>query len=688
MATVSELETVLTADDSDLRRGLDSGDNQVGNFARNTNRRLGQLAMGFAGFALSATTAIGGAALAASISWEDSFADVRKTVGDLTDEELADLEIQLREMATTGVTGSLEDAHSQLAAIAALGGQLGVAGDDLDEFTQTVAAFGVAAESVPTEQAALFFAQFANLTGLDIGEDVDNIADAVVHLGNNLSTTEPMIINFGERMGSLANVGFEADEILGWGAAMASLGLSAELGSTNFALSIADMQRATREGGDDLATWAETAGMAADEFAELANSDPSAAFDAFVEGLGQMESSDAQATLDALNITGTEQRRVIMSLAGSYDTVTQALDLAEEGFAGNNAAMTEAEAKADTTGGKLALLKNNVIDLAIALGDELSPGFNRVLDGLIALTEGDITGINDIALGITDMAESVGELFGLGGEDGELEWVERLEAGIIVFGDLQDAMSGMGPAAMALSIIFDNLGRDLEQFYLETQIQFDEWALGFRQAVLDATGGRVDIAPDLQVDTSELRSQLYDLQIADAITDAIREDLNAGAIDLSDEMIQMGGLDFSLAQAIELDAVDAEDFGVEGRAALESALLMAFEQGDEEAQNLLLPLAAELDFDIESIASQAQENVVGTVEGEAYDAVATVDITLMPGQIDASAVDLAIAATTANSQNNSRGGGDNYVVNSYGQNAYDLVNTVQTAARDSGANGG
>lgn len=686
MATVSELQTVLTADDSQLQSGLNRGDNRIQDFARNTNRRLGTMARNFASFGIGAGVAIGTAAITASVQWESSFADVRKTVGDLNEEELAELEVTLREMATTGVTGSLANAHEELAGIAALGGQLGVAGDDLDEFTETVAAFGVATDSLSTEEAALFFAQFANLTGLDIGEDVDNISDAVIHLGNNLSTTEDKIANYGLRLGNLANVGFEPDEILGWGAAMASLGISAERGSTNFTLSISDMQRAAREGGDELETFADTAGMASDEFAELANSDPSGAFDAFIAGLADLEASDAQQVLDDLNITGTEQRSVIMSLAGGYDTLTTSLDLAAEGFEGNEAAMTEAEAKADTTAGKLNLLTNKAKDLAIALGDELSPGFNQVLDGLIGFTEGDAGGgLSDVALGFTDMAESVAELFGAGGEEG-LRWTEDLQTGIEVVGLLQDAIYGVGPAALALQIMWNNTMRNIEMAVLRVWIQLTGLTSQLRQTVLDVTGGQVDIAPSLALDRQAMMDQLEGMEIANLLTDFLRADLSDGFAGLDEDFwaVEVDGTTFLNNTSIAFEDIDAEGFGVEGRATIEAALLEAFRTGDEDAEELLLPLAAELELPIDEIRDQAHADITGTIEGETYEAVASVSVTLQPDIINTAGFGVSVSAAAAGAASGAATT-INYNVTGYGQSPYDLQEVIEETEWASGS---
>jgi len=700
MATVSELQTLLTVDDDQLTTGLNRGDNKIRDFASGASRKLAGLAKDFAIFGVGAAIAIGGAALNASMDWEDSFADVSKTVSDLNETELQELEDTLRNLATTGVTGTLDDAHTQLAGIAALGGQLGVAGQDLDEFTTTVAAFGVAVESMNTEEAAVFFAQFANLTGLDIATDVDNIADAVVHLGNNLATNEGNIANFGLRLGQLSNVGFEPDEILGWGAAMASLGISAELGGTNFALSIADMQRAARDGTTELTTFADTAGMTREEFAQLAETDPSAAFDAFISGLSEMDPSEVQSAMDDLNITGTEQRRVISSLAGSYDLVSTSLDLAEEGFEGNNAAMTEAENKADTTGAKLNLLKNNIHDLAIELGDNLAPGFDRVLDGLLELTGANTSNItegaygltlissddidtggafNDIAVGIAGMVDGMEEFFGLAGEN-DVDWTASTQAAIDAYAAMPEQLGTIGTLMQQnLAIAWDNMGRDIMEFTLSSIVNLTTWGNDLRQTILDATGGTVDIAPDLNLVTDFYQQGLNDLHLADAFIEAIQADLASGNLNLEDDAITIDGITYMFGSAGSIEMLNPDSFGLEGKAAVEAALMEAFASGDEETQNLLLPLAAELDLPIDEIAMQANTDIVDSVENQDYSASVVVDIELTTGTITGGEnLNLQVQAAANQYANGTT------VINSYGENSVELANNVQQSQRDGG----
>jgi TP901 family phage tail tape measure protein len=330
--------------------------------------------------------AIGGAALAFSVKFEDAFANVEKTV-DGTDEELAALKKTLREMATSDTPiGSLDNALLTLTGIAQLGGSLGVPLKDLKGFVETVALLDAASDDLDAEQAGTFIGQFANVTKLPV-DQWDNLADAIVRLGNGMATTEGQITEFGRRLAPLAGYGWNADKIVAYSAALASLGVSPELGGTNLMKSVQDMTEAVALGGPKLEAFAEAAGLTADEFKALAEADPEGAFNKFIEGLSKMDADDQLATLRELGITGTEQISTIQRLASGYSTLTQALGLAGDAWTKGGDALAEATKKADTTQGKINEVTNKAREMGLVIGDTLKPKLDQMLESLGPIIE-------------------------------------------------------------------------------------------------------------------------------------------------------------------------------------------------------------------------------------------------------------------------------------------------------------
>lgn len=593
---LSELVVRARGDISEAQTALQTLDSDIGNMQTQTNRVI-NIVGGAATAAGGAILTAGAAGVAAAVNWEAAFADVRKTV-DGTPEQLADLEDALRDMASDGVLGSLENSQTTLAGIAALAGQLGVQTTDIAEFTRIMGMMAVAT-NVSSEDAAVFAARFANITGMDIS-DLEGFADTIVTLGNNMAAQESDIVGFANNLGSLANYDFSPDEILAYSAAMASLGLRSELGSTNFLKTIQDITVAVATGGPNLETFAIAAGMTADEFAELNRNDPSAAFDSFIQGLSTMNADDQLAALTELGITGAEQIRTLQTLAAGYETVAQAMNISKDAYKGNNALVDEATAKSETMQGGMAELMNKVIELATTLGEIVVPA-------------------------LLPLVEVAGELL-----DGLADWMGDLD----VQGGLQAFVDSVGMAGDVLQILLDRMQRGIERFGLDVRRSVAEFVSGLRDTVLAATGGQLDIAPDLNLEIGDVQQAIADMDFADAMRDAINQSLSSGEdFDITQALFGPEGFQRTLTPSdiqsmIDFGAVE-EGFGFEARRAVERGLRAALEEGDSENAALLEPLALALNIDTEAMQNDVETQMVeGMSDMSVEDA--EVDTTIEP----------------------------------------------------------
>jgi TP901 family phage tail tape measure protein len=376
-ATVASLAVEITGDISGLNRALTTAERGVKGFGGKLKKSFKDIGGGLTEFgtSLGLLTApligLGALAIGASIEFESAFANVEKTVSG-SEEELATLRDTLRSMATGDTPlASLDNALITLTNIAAMGGSLGVPTQDLGKFVETVALLDAASDDLDAETAAKFIGQFANVTKLPV-DQWDNLADAIVKLGNGMATTEGQITQFANRLSPLANYKWEPKDIIAYSAALASLGVSPELGGTNLLKTVQDLTEAVALGGPKLDAFAEAAGLTANEFKAMAEADPEGAFNKFIEGLSKMDADDQLATLRELGITSAEQITTIQRLAGGYDKLTEALGLSSDAWTKGGDALTEAQKKAGTTQGKINELKNGVNDLLVSIGDQLT----------------------------------------------------------------------------------------------------------------------------------------------------------------------------------------------------------------------------------------------------------------------------------------------------------------------------
>jgi TP901 family phage tail tape measure protein len=451
---VGNLRIVIGADVGGLRAGLRESERGLQNVAKSAKRigsditdvgvSLGMLAAPFVGF--------GAAAIAASIEFESAFANVEKTV-DGSEAELATLRDTLRSMATGDTPlASLDNALLTLTGIAQIGGSLGIPLADLEQFTGTVALLDAASDDLDAEAAGNFIGQFMNVTGLPI-DDISKLADAVVAIGNGMATTEGEVATFATRLAPLATYKWEPDKILAYSGALASLGMSPELGGSNVLKTVMDLTDAVALGGPKLEAFAIAAGLTADEFKTLATADPEGAFRAFIEGLSNMSADKQLGVLRDIGITSGEQVTTLQRLAGGYDQVTLAIGLAGDAFIKGGDALEEARKKADTTEGAINELKNRFGDLMISVGDKLTGGLANVATQLSPI-------VDSIKKWVDENPELVTQIALVAGGVGVLA-VALTGAGL-VFGAIGTVVGGLtvifGGFATAVGLALSPLG--------------------------------------------------------------------------------------------------------------------------------------------------------------------------------------------------------------------------------------
>ena len=103
---------------------------------------------------------------------------------------------------------------TEIAGVAEAAGQLGIATDDVLEFSRVMLDLGVST-NLSSEQAATSLAKFANITKMAAG-DYERLGSTVVALGNNFATTEADIVNMAMKIASTGTqVGLTEPQIIG-----------------------------------------------------------------------------------------------------------------------------------------------------------------------------------------------------------------------------------------------------------------------------------------------------------------------------------------------------------------------------------------------------------------------------------------------------------------------------------------
>lgn len=350
----------------------------------------------------------------ASIEFESAITGVYKTV-DGTDEQLAKISDDIKLMSL-----EIPSTTTEIAGVAESAGQLGIATDDVTDFTEVMLNLGEAT-NLSSDEAASSLAKFSNITGM-AADNYENLGSTVVALGNNFATTEADIVAMATRMASAGTLaGMTESDILGLSAAMSSVGIEAEAGGSAMSKLMTDMQVAVETGNDSLEDFASVAGMTSEQFADAFQNNAANALYAFIDGLNDVERNGETATviLENMGITEVRLSNAVKSLATNSEGLADAVDLAGEAWDENTALANEAEKRYGTLESRLTITKNAANNLKVAIGDDLTPVIGEFADmGTNALNwmTGFIEEHPKVTAGITAGAVAVGVLaVGIGG---------------------------------------------------------------------------------------------------------------------------------------------------------------------------------------------------------------------------------------------------------------------------------
>ncbi len=383
---------------------------------------------------------LGGLAIRESMKFSSAFAGVVKTV-DATEAELAELRQGIRDMAK-----EIPASREEIAGVAEAAGQLGIQNENILSFTRTMIDLGEST-NMSSEQAATALARLANITQMPQTE-FDRLGSTIVDLGNNLATTESEIVEMGLRLaGAGKQVGLTEAQTMALAGALSSVGIEAQAGGSAISKTMIGIEAAVAKGGDQLKLWAQTAGMSAAEFARQWKTDPAAALDAVVVGLGNMEKQGGSTLgqLEKLGISEIRQRDALLRLAGAGNVLGDALELSSKAWAENGALAEEAGRRYETPESRLGIMRNRVGDLGVTIGDKLMPSFLRLMEAATRLAErfGNLSeGKQDLIIKLGVLAAAIGPV---------LVFVARLTQGVGlavgVAGKLALAFSSGGAAA-------------------------------------------------------------------------------------------------------------------------------------------------------------------------------------------------------------------------------------------------
>ncbi|MGA3603151.1 phage tail tape measure protein, partial [Lysinibacillus agricola] len=321
-------------------------------------------------------TAFGTYALNAAVDFESAFVSVRQTVN-TSEENFKKLEDGIRNMAKEVPVSATE-----IAGVVESAGQLGIAEEHLLSFSRTVIDMGNST-SMTREQAAKEFANFAKIVGMG-QDDFDRLGSSIVELSSNMGVAASDIMTMGMGFAEQASkIGLTEAQIMGLAATMSSLGINAKTGGAAMTSVLQKIQKAVGDGGESLSGFAKAANMSSADFKKAFETDAASALDTLVKGLAESAEGGANLTsiLADLGVNGDETD-VLLSMAGASDLLTSAVDSSSAAWKENTTLSDKAAERYKTTESQMAIMKNELLDIGISIGNILIPIVKSFLEKL------------------------------------------------------------------------------------------------------------------------------------------------------------------------------------------------------------------------------------------------------------------------------------------------------------------
>ncbi|MBN3405739.1 phage tail tape measure protein [Clostridium botulinum] len=396
----------------------------------NTGKKITDVGKGISKLSLP-IAAVGIGSAKAAIDFESAFAGVKKTV-DGTKEQFANLEKGIR--STSKV---MPQSATEIAGVAEAAGQLGIKTDNILGFTKSMVMLGDST-NMSSETAATALARFANITQMS-QKDFSKLGSVIVHLGNNLATTESEIVEMGLRLaGAGKQIGLTEGQILGLSGAFSSVGIEAEMGGSAISKVMVKMQAAATIGSDkakelekstgmtirqlelmasnqgkafkevadslnmttgemnsiiksskELDNFGKIAGMTGEQFKQAFEKDAATALIAFIKGLGNAENvgSSAIEMLEEMGIKEVRLRDSLLRAANAGTLLEDSINMGTKAWGENVALTNEANQRYETTESKLKMAKNQITDAGITIGKNLLPAIRDIAVSVAGMTE-------------------------------------------------------------------------------------------------------------------------------------------------------------------------------------------------------------------------------------------------------------------------------------------------------------
>lgn len=393
-------------------KGIDKISQVVDNINKKNEKLHKTLNRVSAGAAIGATAIAGALTMSAksAIDFQDQLADVAKTTG-LEGRELEDYGNSILDLAKT-TRSSIDD----LTKIGAIAGQLGIAPENLAEFTKQANEFSVALGTDyagGVEEAISSVGKlnklFKDTKTLNPAESLQRTGSVLNQLSSVGSATASNMNDFLLRIGALPDALKPSyTETAALGATLEELGLNSEVASSG-------LSNLLIKAGTGIDSFASQMNIGSKAAQDLLNNNPAKFAVEFSKSFKGLNAVQIANRLDKLKIKSNEVTKVVGLLASGSELYTQRLEQSNTAMQEATSLTMEYATKNDTVAAKIKIAENNFQAMSITLGTQLLPLLAELLEMILPIISSVIEWIKENPKLAKTLAIIAGGLYVLAG---------------------------------------------------------------------------------------------------------------------------------------------------------------------------------------------------------------------------------------------------------------------------------
>jgi TP901 family phage tail tape measure protein len=314
-----------------------------------------------------------------ALEFDRAMRDVQKTTG-FTDNQINKLSADLNKLSTT-----LSVSQQELAAIAAVGGQLGLGAEGVEairDFTESVARAQVTL-GLTADAAAELGAQLLNIFGVDISR-IENVFSLINELTNNSVANAADLGDIMKRVGNIA--GLTIEQVGALAAFARDLGITAEVAGTSYSKFFTNIS--TQAEG-----FAKVMKITTEEWLGLVERDAVNALFSAAKAINELDTAAQSTAIKELFGGGrlfSFGSKIVQAASNDFARFNQLLGLSTTAFIEGTSSVKEYENILKSVKEQFIVVGNAVRGLAIEVGVTLLPDLEKLATSLREFLTGEV----------------------------------------------------------------------------------------------------------------------------------------------------------------------------------------------------------------------------------------------------------------------------------------------------------